>query len=226
MMNRPFCVYCGTPDPLTMDHSPPRSLFPEKLPTDTRMVTAPACQPCHDANMKDDTTVRNILISTQESERHPAVIHTLAGKRNRSLERSVERSGADLQGLLQTMTLVDVRTPAGIYIGKNWAFNFDSPVMNRFIERLSRALLWYEFQEPYFRGAFAWRINVELPAPVYEGIQRFGRLRNVHDVFAYGLTHLRDDSPSWIVANFYASIEFLISVTRTEQFRPTNPHGR
>lgn len=196
---------------------PPRSLFPKNLPIGTQMVTVPACQLCHNANEKDDTSIRNLLISTQQSERHPVVIESLAGKRDRSLVRSLQRGRGDFQKLIRNMKIVDVETPARIYLGKAWAFDYDNPLMDRFVERLSRALLWYEFHQPYFVGAFAWRMNNELPSVIYEAIQRFGRVRKVHDVFVYGLTELKDDFPSWVVANFYGSIEFLIRVTKAEQ---------
>src|SRR5947208_1207080 len=116
------CIYCGEADSPTMDHVPPRSMFPEKLPHDIELVSAPACRRCHDANKKDDTIIRNTLISTRETEQHPAVIGGLAGKRDRSFIRSLDRSGGDFRELLQTMKLVDVKTPAGIYLGQDWAF--------------------------------------------------------------------------------------------------------
>jgi hypothetical protein len=199
-----------------MDHVPPKSIFPPGLPSDIRMVSAPACQRCHDINKKDDTTIRNILVSTRDAEGHPAVTRGLGGKRDRSLSRSLERGGGDFEALVRTMRKVDVETPAGIYLGKDWAFNFDDPLMDRFMERLSRALLWYEFQQPYFEGTFRWRMNIDLPDLVYEGLMRFGRLRKVHDVFSYGLTAMKDDAPSWVVANFYGCTEFMIRVTKTE----------
>ena len=55
------------------------------------------------------------------------------------------RGGRDFQQILQTMKLVDVKTPA----------------------------LWYEFRQPHFNGGFGWRMNVEMPTLVYEGMQRF-----------------------------------------------------
>src|ERR1035437_6543267 len=109
-MRGPPCIYCGEADSPTMDHVPPQSMFPEKLPHDVELVTAPACKRCHDANQKDDTITRNILISTRETERHPAVIAGLAGKRDRSFMRSLERSGGDFRELLQTLKVVEVRT--------------------------------------------------------------------------------------------------------------------
>ncbi len=116
------------------------------------MVTAPACSECHGKNQKDDVVIRNILASTRETERHPAVIGGLAGKRDRSLKRM----RGDLLEILQSMTPIDVETRGGVHLGQDCAFDFDTPVMNRFVERLVRALLWYEFRPEYFQGNFDW----------------------------------------------------------------------
>jgi len=166
--------------------------------------------------MKDDTTIQNILISTRDAEMHPAVIGGLAGKRNRSLERSSDLSSGDFRKLFDTMELVEVHTPTGINLGKEWAFDLDKPIMNRFMERLSRAILSYDFDQTYFSGAFEWRMNVEISPLVYEVIQRFGHIRRVCDIFSYGVTPLRDDGPSWLIVNFYRSIELFIRVENAE----------
>jgi len=192
-------------------------MFPDTLAPDVEMVTVPACAQCHGENQRDDAFIRNILISTKDTEQHPAVIGGLAAKRNRSLDRSLARGGRDIQAMLQTMMLVDIKTPAGIYIGQDQAFNFDNPVMNRFVERLSRALLWHEFRQPHFNGSFSWKMNIEMPPLVYEGIRQFGRARSVGTVFAYGVTPFKDSGPSWAITNFYGSMEFLIRSTKAEQ---------
>src|SRR5438094_9940151 len=113
-MRGALCIYCGEADSPTMDHVPPRSMFPENLPHDVELVTAPACSLCHDAYKQDDTTIRNILISTRETEQHAAGIGGLAGKRDRSFIRSLGRSGGDFRELLQTLELVHVPTHAGL----------------------------------------------------------------------------------------------------------------
>jgi hypothetical protein len=210
------CIYCGEINFVTRDHVPPRSMFPENLPNDVQMVTAPACQRCHKANMKDDTIIRNILISTQESEKHPEVILSLAGKRNRSLARSLERTGGEFRELLQTMKLVSARTLPENNPGWKWAFDFDNPTINRFMERLSRALLWHEFGQPYFKGEFDWRMNVEMPDLFSEAMLRFGCARKVCDVFSYGVIPLQDPDPSWVIANFYGSIDFFVRILKTQ----------
>lgn len=62
-------------------------------------------------------------------------------------------------------------------------------------------------------------MNPELPNEVYEGIMRFGRLRVVHDVFAYGLTRMKESNPAWVIVNLYGSTEFVIRVAKTEPLR-------
>lgn len=199
-----------------MDHVPPRAIFPEKLPSGTHMVTAPACQPCHDDNQKDDSTIRNLLISIEYVEQHPAILGGLAGKRDRSFSRSMNSPDGDFLQVLSVMKLIDRETPAGVYIGKDWAIDYDNAVMNRFVCRLGRALLYYEFGQSYFEGHFGWRLNLEVPKLVYEGMHQFGKVRKVTDVFAYGVTPLKDSGPGWVVANFYGRTEFLIRIENAE----------
>jgi hypothetical protein len=90
------------------------------------------------------------LISPTEAEGNPAVVHGLADKS----ERALLRVATDFQKLVQMMKLVDIETPAGIYLGTRLAFDLDNPTMNRFVARLSRALLWYEFRQVHFEGVF------------------------------------------------------------------------
>jgi hypothetical protein len=137
----------------------------------------------------------------------------LLEKRDRSLARSMDGRPGDFLKLLKVMKLVDVCTPAGIYLGKDWAFDLNCPVMTRFIERLARALLWYEYKQPFFKGNFDFKPEIAPPI-VYEGIQQYGRIRKVHDVFAYGIIHPKTDKRSWVVVSFFGWIEFQIRVCR------------
>jgi hypothetical protein len=200
-----------------MDHVPPRAIFPEKLTAEVRMVTAPACTECHNENQKDDATIRNLLISAEDVEQHPTIINTLGGKRDRGFKRSLKSSEGDLQRLLSMMKIVERTTPKGIYIGKEWVLDYDNHVMNRFVRRLGRALLHFEFSQDYFEGQFGWRMNLEIPAIVYEGICLHGKARKVTDEFSYVVTELKNDNPAWAVISFYGRIEFLIRITKVEQ---------
>jgi hypothetical protein len=59
-------------------------------------------------------------------------------------------------------------------------------------------------------------MNLEMPTLVYAGMQRFGRIRRVGKLFAYGIMPLQDDEPAWAVANFYGMIEFVIRTAKTQ----------
>ena len=66
-------------------------------------------------------------------------------------------------------------------------------------------------------------VPLDMPTLVYEGVQRFGRLRRVGDLFAYGVMPLNDDARSWAITNFYGIIEFFIRTAKTELGRGPNP---
>ena len=115
--------------------------------------------------------------------------------------------------MVQLTRPVEVRSPAGIILRDDLAFDLKAPVVTVFLTRLCRGLLWQEFKLQYFEGEFEWRMNVDPDPRVYEGLARFGRLRKVHDVFAYGVTQPKLSEAGWLVINFYGRFEILARVT-------------
>ena len=204
------CSYCRDGAAETKDHVPPRSFFPELLPDSTLLVTAPCCQLCHDRSKGTDGVLRNLFISLRDTECHPHVQSGLAAKRDRSLARGEH----DLRHSLALMCEVDVFSPTGIFLRRDWAFDLNNPLLDQFAERLIRALLAYEFQQPFFDATVEWRLNPSLPSDVYAGFASFGRVRIVHEVFAYGVTCLSTEGPALAVANFYGSMEMFIRAQR------------
>jgi len=202
------CLFCALGAAETRDHVPPRSFFPAKLPPSTRLITVPCCNSCHKVSQATDPILRNLFISVSETESSQHVKEGLAGKR----DRSFDRNRAEFMRLLRLVQRVEVKTPAGIFLRKDLAFNFDVPIVHAFVERTCRAVLWEEFRLPYFVGTFGWRMNVDLGDLVYAGLAKFGRVRKVHDVFAYGVTVPKDGAPGWVVLNFYGSLEIFARV--------------
>jgi hypothetical protein len=192
----------------TRDHVPPRSFFPEKLPSSTLLITVPCCKTCHKTSQASDAVLRNLFISVRETESSKHIKQGLAGKR----DRSFDRNQPEFLRLLRLVQRVEVKTPGGIFLRNDLAFNFDVPIVHKFVERASRAILWEEFRLPYFAGTFPWRMNVDLGELGYAGLAKFGRIRKVHDVFAYGVTVPKDREPVWVVLNFYGWLEILARV--------------
>jgi hypothetical protein len=144
----------------------------------------------------------------RESESNEHVKAGLLAKR----DRSFDRDESELFRLLKITQRVRVKTPTGILLPDDLAFNFDVSMVHAFIERVCRALIWHEFGVGYFRGSFAWRRNVYLSEIEYAGIAKFGRVRKVHDVFAYGITAPQGTEPGWVILNFYGWMEFFTRV--------------
>lgn len=206
------CVFCPDGCAETRDHVPPRSFFPAKLPTSTRLITVPCCNSCHKVSQAKDAILRNLFISVRETESSHHVKEGLVGKR----DRSFDRNRAEFLRLFRLVQRVEVKTPAGIFLREDFAFNFDVPIVHEFVERACRAVFWEEFRLPYFVGRFGWRKNVDLGDLAYAGLAKFGRVRKVHDVFAYGVTAPKDGTPGWVVLNFYGSLEIFARVELVE----------
>ncbi len=136
------CIYCGAPDPTDRDHVPPLCLFPTR-PKDA--ITVPSCRRCNETHGRDDERVRNLLTSLASTESHPAIQGDLSGRRDRALKRDLTNlRGKHVQHLLDSLSTVEVRTPAGLHLGGGLAFDLDQPVLDRFLSRLTRALLYHE----------------------------------------------------------------------------------
>jgi hypothetical protein len=202
------CVFCPTGSAETRDHVPPRSFFPEQLSPSVQLITVPCCKSCHRVSQRTDALVRNLFISVREVESSKDVKQGLAARR----DRSFERKQSEFLRLLRLVQRVEVTTPAGIFLRNDFAFNFDVPVVHNFVERACRAVLWKEFRLPYFASTFPWRMNVDLGDLIYTGLAKFGRVRKVHDAFAYGVTRPNEDGPGWVILNFYGSLEIFAQV--------------
>lgn len=204
------CTFCATGVAETRDHIPPRCFFPEKLPSLPQPITVPCCRKCHFDSQRSDGTVRNLLISVEDTESSSVVQRHLAPKRDKDF--SLDRK--ELPRLMSMMQEADRMSPGGIFLGRDLAFNFDTPLMHRFVRRMCRGLLRAEFDLGYFDADIAWRLNVEQPDLVYHGLAKFGRMGVIHEVFAYALTQPKDNQPGWVIMNFYRRLEIFARVVR------------
>lgn len=78
-------------------------------------------------------------------------------------DRSFSYDRKELPRLMTMMKEVDRMSPGGIFLGKDLAFNFGTPIMHAFVHRMCRGLLRAEFHLGYFDADIGWRLNVEQP---------------------------------------------------------------
>jgi len=204
------CVYCGNPEPTEKDHVPPACFFPKPRPSD--LITVPSCSKCNRSLGIDDERVRNLLTSLSSTEQHPAVVSQLAAKRDRSLSR--KRGAGTFQHLVESMRLVDLRTPQGRYLGQSYAFELDQETMNRFISRMTRALLYRE-------NSIGW-VNCKVDWKIFSGSEAWNDLCKANpwlsapqchrsiggDVFSYVGYFVPNSATSLWFLNFFGNVEF------------------
>jgi len=209
-----ICIYCGVNEGNEKDHIPPKSFFTEPRPSN--LITVPSCSMCNRAFGKTDEIVRNLLTSLETTEIHPSVISQLGEKRN----RSISRNGGihSLNYLLDNMILVDRYTDFGMYVGKYPAFNLVSGEIRKFMERMSRALLFHINGIGYGKYKIEMKIS---PKKVYleelpDNIKKFllsGISESIGEgIFSYfGYTWPGKINSLWLL-NFYRGIEFMVIV--------------
>lgn len=218
-MTRPSCIYCRRAEATDRDHVPPLCLFPVR-PQDA--ITVPSCRGCNEAHGRDDESARNLVTSLASTETHPAVRSVLSSKRDRALARDLaERGGRHVQHLLDSIIPVCVQSAAGLYVGTGYAFQLDQPVLDRFLSRLTRALLWHENSvstdgcEIEWRMAPSWAEVGEMAPELRTLLLSPGTEGSVGgDVFRY-LGYVRRGSPAslWFF-RFYDGVEFMTRCRR------------
>ncbi len=142
-----FCVYCGSVQNLTVDHIPPKLLFPKPRPKN--LITVPACEACNKSFSKDDENFRLRLFLSDQMDGHPDA----KGQRDASL-RSLTRPEAKglKRSLLSNVRRIQLATPSGIYVGSTLGFDVDLDRIHRVVERIVRGLFFHETNQRLKEG--------------------------------------------------------------------------
>jgi hypothetical protein len=179
---------------------PPKCVFDSPLPNGTQRITVPCCEVCRRAGQNDEALCRDLFISTRASEKNRKATN-LAAKRNKSFEND----WSQVERVVRHMSLVDVATPQGNV--RDFAFDFDSPEMHRFILRMCRVLLHEETGSGHVQCRIVnWKVNPE--NDLREDLLAIAKGRLVSEEFAYAGVFLRGESKSYWLLNFYQSLEF------------------
>jgi len=134
-----ICAYCGSSDNLTDDHVPPKNLFPKPRPNN--LITVPACANCLSSTSKDDEYFRIKMCFRDDVGKHPSARANLD-----PIFRSLTRKKATglRKQFLSDIRYVELKTPAGLYLGKRLGYNVDVTRIHRVVERTVRGLYFTE----------------------------------------------------------------------------------
>lgn len=156
------CVYCGSEGELTRDHIPPKALCGKPRPDD--LVLVPSCRRCNEGASKDDEYFKTTLVLKDKSGSHPEA-EAIRDSVLRALALPAKAPFA--KRLLDAMEDVDLKTAAGLVVGRATALNVDLLRLDRVAERVARGLYWHHHG------------HVPLPAHYRVGVWSEAGLRNL-----------------------------------------------
>lgn len=133
------CAYCGQVLPLTRDHVPPRSLFPDPKPSD--LITVPCCEPCRIGWSADDEYFRLNVISACAGLKDNDV-ENVNDKLLRSLRKPNKARFA--LSVRESLRQLEIYSPGGIYLGAAGALVVDKARIDRVAQRIIRGLFFIE----------------------------------------------------------------------------------
>lgn len=137
-MGRSTCVHCGKHPAETLDHVPPKNLFPSPRPAN--LITVPACRPCNNGASKDDEYFRDMLVFREGADDHPAG-KSILDAASRSLTRPQSRR---YQVAFARSAFWTNRTSrAGLHLPPVMAYRPDLPRLDRVVSRTMRGLLFH-----------------------------------------------------------------------------------
>lgn len=139
LTSKQSCIYCGATDSLTADHVPPKCLFPDPKPSD--LITVPACEPCNNSLKLDDEYFRICALSQAYEDPVGEKLW-----QNKVIGSTLKRSPTLRSALIQKITTVELRSPAGLYLGATPGLKFDRQRVDRVINRTVRGLLWHHYR--------------------------------------------------------------------------------
>ena len=215
------CAYCLKPSPETVDHIPPKNLFPK--PRASNLLTVPCCESCRKGWSQDDEYFRAAILSTANVSEEP-----LAQGAIESLLRSLGREKGEgfTQKILQSLQEVEITTDAGIYLGRADVFKPDIKRLNRVSNRIIRGLFFHEKGYPIPDNyEILTRIEQFGLSSILKQMPEvnFPRLRIIQDgVFCYTFKETKEDKNSCIWLLFFYKNLSIIGFTRSSTTSKVN----
>lgn len=138
-----LCVYCGAASGRTRDHVIAQALFGAVLPKN--LITVPACRECNDGKSRDDSLLRDYLVSDLLASEHPVAREILDMK----VSRAIRRNQSELARIVRYSEVrrVPRLTPAGIYLGDAYAMELPKGTINSIIYRIVQGLYFHSRRE-------------------------------------------------------------------------------
>jgi hypothetical protein len=202
------CIYCGEPRPLTRDHVPPQSIFPNPKPSN--LITVPARQDCNGGFKLDDEYFRTFVVTgsyRSSAARSLWDRKTIGSPNAESIRQILRRSMKDFE----------IRSPSGLYLGNAPALLLDARRTLRIAARIVLGLWWHHYRtrpESSIKILAGRLWSLDGMEHILSACQKASI---AGDVFAYAHGVPPEDTHQsvWFL-QFYSSLLFLVVATRQQ----------
>lgn len=176
------------------------------------LITVPCCEECRSSQQGDDAIVRNFLISSAAAECRHTSDDQIERKRNRSLERDPTL----LKNMAGSIASADVFSDGKVFLGTALAFDLDQSSMNRFFDRVARALLHEETGSGHVFCTIKWKPVKD--SRFNDSFSKYAtQRRSVGNIFSYA-GHKKRSSDVWYwFVNFFGQEFLVIQSIQTEE---------
>lgn len=208
MSKKTKCAYCGSNNPKTKDHIPPKGLYPKPLPKN--LITVPCCKSCHKGTSEDDLYFRSVLLTASNLVSDEKAMKQL----DHAVKSLAQPKRAKLANfIVNSIVEPEIVSEAGIILGKQLALKIDHDRIERVLVRIIRGLYYNELGKPLPEGC-----------NVFAQIDQFGKIANTLASegyfqpakwaadgmfgYTYAKTIEKDDATVWLGV-FYQQVAFL-----------------
>ena len=209
------CAICGQAEATTVDHVPPRGIFPKPRPSD--LITVPACFDYNNSASQFDERF-SVYLSLHAGLDQPETRKLFETKTLRTVNHNQKLK----RTILSEAEEVLLSTPTGIIFGKAHALNWDSEAHTKVIERIARGLYFHQYREVLGPDVI---VDVMWFEQVGEKLGAMTAALPLHSVangqFAYKTFRAEGIMPEWSiwVFEFYGR-HWAGAVTRPNGFKP------
>jgi hypothetical protein len=215
------CSYCGELANLTADHVPPRSWFPDVV--NYQLLTVPACQKCNTGWAADAEYMRNVLMIDHRTPVN-ASTDEVRSRVHRGFAR--HRGGGPTKDIVKTMREIELRSPAGLFVGRSATFDPNLEKLERVCAQIVRGLykIYSGQRVPITHGLGTYILGAITPQTdeQRESINQLlqlsagGNDHRLGDVFRFDYQLMEGGSSAWYLEFYESFTSIAVTIKKTE----------
>jgi hypothetical protein len=208
-----ICVYCNERLATTRDHVLSKALFPT---LSDNMITVPVCFECNQAKSRDETLLRDMLVTDLNGYEHPAAQELFKGKVKRAIGRNQSELARAARSDAYRQFVFDSK---GLYLGDRLAVPVERGRIDGVLAMMVRGLLFH-LTKQHIPQNYVFTANLMDAAKSEETIKNFVLLPH-QGSYSWGdgvcecIFTQASDNPAttmWLL-RFYRGVLFLVDTS-------------